>query len=75
MKTIAMIMTLAAGLATFGFAASAENATKAAGARTAKGNQTVVLSGLQNSFQSGFLPSSASSGKQPAWVTYGSTRQ
>jgi len=70
-----MTLALAAGLATFGLSASAENATKEAGARPPKGNQSVVLSSLQSDVQSGFLASVASSGKQPAWVTYGSTRQ
>lgn len=75
MKTISMTFALAAGLATFGLSASAENATKVAGARTAKVSQSAVLGGLPNDFQSGYLASGANSGKQPAWVTYGSARR
>lgn len=79
MKTIAMIMTLAAGVSAFALSASAENATIEAGTHMSKARPAAVLSGVTNDFQSGFLaPGNASgtaSGKQPAWVVYGSTRQ
>lgn len=70
MKTLTMIMTLATGLATFGLAASAENATKEPARETTHTVQTSVptMSGM-----SAFVP--ASEGKQPAWVAYGSMRQ
>ncbi len=75
MKTIAMIMTLAAGVSAFALSASAENAAIKAGADAAKARQSAVMSGVTNDFQSGFVASAATSGKQPAWVVYGSTRQ
>ena len=70
MKTLAMIMTLAAGLASFGLAASAENANKQPKQQTTRPAQasTVTMTGT-----SAFLP--MSDAKQPAWVTYGSSRQ
>lgn len=68
MKTIAMIMTLAAGMASFGLAASAENSTKQPTFRTAQAAPVTMPAAAT----SAFLP--ASSGKQPAWITYGSTR-
>lgn len=67
MKTIAMIMTLAAGAASFGLAASAENSTKQPTFRSAHAAPMVLAPGT-----SAFLP--ASPAKKPAWVTYDSTR-
>lgn len=75
MKTIAMIMTLAAGVSALSLSASAENATIKAGAHASKARQTAIVSGVTNDFQSGFVASGTASGKQPAWVVYGSTRQ
>ena len=75
MKTIAMIMTLAAGVSAFALSASAENATIEAGAHTSKARPAAVLSGATNDFQSGFVAQAATSAKQPTWVVYGSTRQ
>lgn len=69
MKTIAMIVTLAAGLASFGLSASAENSNKQAAAPAAQ----AVPATMPASNASAFLPGSAM--KQPAWVTYGSMRQ
>lgn len=68
MKPIAMIMTLAAGLTSFGLAASAENSTKEPTFRSAHAAPaTMPMSGT-----SAFLPMTPTQGTQPAWVTYGS---
>lgn len=75
MRTIAMIMTLAAGVSAFALSASAENTTIEAGAHMSKARPAAVLSGVTNAFQNGFVALPATSGKQPAWVVYGSTRQ
>jgi hypothetical protein len=73
MKTIATIVALAAGVSAFALTASAENTTIQARAHTSKASQSAVVSGLTNDFQSGFIASGT--GKQPAWVTYGSLRK
>ena len=75
MKTVAMIMTLAAGVSAFALSASAENTTIEAGAHSSKARQTAVVSGVTNDFQSAFVASGTASAKQPAWVVYGSLRQ
>lgn len=75
MKTITMIMTLAAGLSGFAFSASAENTTIEANAHMSKSRPAAVMNGVTNDFQSGFVASGATTGKQPAWIVYGSTRQ
>jgi hypothetical protein len=72
MKTITSIIALAAGVTAFAFAASAENPTIEPNSSKAKA-QSAVVSGLPNDVQSGFIGSG--SGKQPAWVTYGSLRR
>lgn len=67
MKPITMIMTLAAGIASFGLAASAENNTKQPNFSTYSA-QPATMAGA-----SAFLPSPTM--KKPAWVTYGSIRK
>ena len=79
MKTITTLLAIAAGVSAFAFSASAENSTKMATAHSSKAREAAVVSTIPNDFQSGFLAtgtaSGAAPGKQPAWVTYGSTRQ
>ncbi|MEZ5925814.1 MAG: hypothetical protein R3D57_15650 [Hyphomicrobiaceae bacterium] len=75
MRTIAMIMTIAAGLGTFALSAAAENATKEARLRPAPVAQAVMPASASTTTLSGFLANNAGAGKQPAWVVYGSTRQ
>lgn len=68
MKTITMIMTLAAGIASFGLAASAENNTKQPSFYKQAAKPAPSMAGT-----AAFVPTAAAN--TPAWVTYGSVRK
>ena len=72
MKTIAMIMTLAAGLASFGLAASADNATKEPAHQTTHTAQEAMV---PMTGTSAFVPMRQTGSQQPPLVTDSSKRQ